>query len=95
MQKHWICPYCNEDILVTVAERVAHENQCQLNCKYRYERRSMKGFPSLTREREEEEEEGKILHCSVNEHSSRFSFFSLLFKSSSMFIEKIIYFYHL
>ncbi len=34
MQKHWICPYCNEDILVTVAERVAHENQCQLNCKY-------------------------------------------------------------
>ncbi|CAF3971081.1 unnamed protein product, partial [Rotaria sordida] len=31
MQKHWICPYCNEDILVTVAERVAHENQCQLN----------------------------------------------------------------
>jgi len=36
MQKHWICPYCNEDILVTVAERVAHENQCQLNCKYFY-----------------------------------------------------------
>ena len=34
MQKHWVCPYCNEDILVTVAERVAHENQCQLNCKY-------------------------------------------------------------
>ena len=34
MQKHWICPYCNEDILVTVAERVAHENQCQLNCNY-------------------------------------------------------------
>ena len=34
MQKHWICPYCNDDILVTVAERVAHENQCQLNCKY-------------------------------------------------------------
>ncbi len=33
MQKHWICPYCNEDILVTVAERVAHENRCQLNCK--------------------------------------------------------------
>ncbi|UJR09789.1 hypothetical protein I4U23_014016 [Adineta vaga] len=33
MQKHWTCPYCNEDILVTVAERVAHENQCQLNCK--------------------------------------------------------------
>lgn len=33
MQKHWICPYCNEDILVTVAERIAHENQCQLNCK--------------------------------------------------------------
>lgn len=31
MQKHWICPYCNEDILVTVAERIAHENQCQLN----------------------------------------------------------------
>ena len=35
MQKHWVCPYCNEDILVTVAERVAHENQCQLNCKYK------------------------------------------------------------
>lgn len=35
MQKHWICPYCNEDILVTVVERVAHENQCQLNCNYR------------------------------------------------------------
>ena len=34
MQKHWVCPYCNEDILVTVAERIAHENQCQLNCKY-------------------------------------------------------------
>lgn len=33
MQKHWVCPYCNEDILVTVAERVAHENRCQLNCK--------------------------------------------------------------
>ncbi|CAF1190863.1 unnamed protein product [Adineta steineri] len=31
MQKHWICPYCNEDILATVAERVAHENRCQLN----------------------------------------------------------------
>ncbi|CAF0816955.1 unnamed protein product [Adineta ricciae] len=31
MQKHWTCPYCNEDILVTVAERIAHENQCQLN----------------------------------------------------------------
>ena len=35
MQKHWICPYCNEDILVTVAERVAHENQCQLSCTCR------------------------------------------------------------
>jgi hypothetical protein len=42
MQKHWICPYCNEDILVTVAERVAHENQCQLNCKY-----SIKIFPDV------------------------------------------------
>lgn len=33
MQKHWTCSYCNEDILVTVAERIAHENQCQLSCK--------------------------------------------------------------
>ncbi|CAF3960512.1 unnamed protein product, partial [Rotaria magnacalcarata] len=31
MQIHWVCPYCNEDILVNPAERVAHENQCQLS----------------------------------------------------------------
>ncbi|CAF4668821.1 unnamed protein product, partial [Rotaria socialis] len=34
MQIHWVCPYCNEDILVNPAERVAHENQCQLSCEY-------------------------------------------------------------
>ena len=29
MQKHWMCKKCGESIIVTVAERLQHEQQCQ------------------------------------------------------------------
>ncbi|XP_074651789.1 putative ATP-dependent RNA helicase DHX34 [Tubulanus polymorphus] len=29
LQKHWLCPYCNETMIVTVEERLAHQTECQ------------------------------------------------------------------
>ncbi|CAF0932979.1 unnamed protein product, partial [Didymodactylos carnosus] len=30
MQKHFVCQYCNEDLLLDLAERILHENECQI-----------------------------------------------------------------
>ncbi|CAF3255377.1 unnamed protein product [Rotaria socialis] len=48
MQIHWVCPYCNEDILVNPAERVAHENQCQLSSLCNNENPIFKSAQSTT-----------------------------------------------
>ena len=29
MQRHWICPRCRGEMLVTISERLEHEAECQ------------------------------------------------------------------
>ena len=31
MQRHWTCPQCNEKLLVTVVEKLQHEQKCSVD----------------------------------------------------------------
>ena len=69
MQKHWTCPKCQQHLIVTVVERIKHEQDCDTNRpKAGNEEES-----ALTEQKSSMKKSQKIYHCSSCDKEYEFS----------------------